>query len=176
MVSRNATSPQLRLEAERIMHARLQVAPSSRPTEDEKNKKDSANAQTKKAPAKPEQLLIGMKDLKTSQSKKKPGKQTFPPMLYKIKHFLKYCNGGKWVLTTDNGIDVAVFSSEADLDEWWQRLPGKRRGRTLRVVGILKSPKVDPANQSSGSPVGNAKSDPMRPMSDKYDMPEYDFE
>jgi hypothetical protein len=169
LLSRHAASPSLQCEAEKIMNARLREAPSRPPTDGAK-KKGSATAQAKTSPAKPEQLLVGMRGSHADQSQNE-----LPPILAKVKHFLKYCDGGKWVLTTDSGIGVAVFSSEADLDQWWKKLAG-RRGRTLTGIEKVKLPDVDRQTHSSGSPAGTSPSDPLRPMSEKYDMPEYDLE
>ncbi len=165
LLSRRATLPELQREAEKVLNARLREGSSDSPPVGAK-RKGSGNAQAKRTPVKPEQLLIGI----GGQSK-----HALPPILAKIKHFFKYCDGEKWVLTTDNGIGVAVFNSEADLDHWWKKLTG-RKGRTLTSVQKVKPPDVDFSKQSSESPAGMSTSDPLRPMSENYDMPEYDFE
>ena len=170
---RHATSLELQREAEKLLNARLQEGSSDSPPAGAK-RKGSGNAQTKAIQVEPQQLLVGVKALGTSQSSK-PGKHALPPILAKIKTFFKYCEDGKWILTTDNGIRVAVFNSEADLDQWWKKLTG-RKGRTLTSIQKVKPPDVDLSKQSSESPGGMSPSDPLRPMSEKYDMPEYDFE
>ena len=56
-----------------------------------------------------------------------------PPNLAVHRHFLKFCEGQQWVLTTRSGVRVATFPSEAELDQWWLRLK-KQRGRILSRV------------------------------------------
>lgn len=163
VLSRRATSLELQREAERVLNARLREGSGGFPPAGAKRKGSS-----KTTPVTPQQVLIGI----GGQSRTK---HTLPPILAKIKTFFKYCEDGKWILTTDNGIRVAVFNSEADLDQWWKKLSG-RKGRTLTSVQKVKQPDVDLSKQSSESPGGMSPSDPLRPMSEKYDMPEYDLE
>lgn len=56
-----------------------------------------------------------------------------PAELATHRHFYKFPEGEGWVLTTRSGIKVAVFASEAELDQWWRGLK-KQRGRILTRV------------------------------------------
>jgi len=53
-----------------------------------------------------------------------------PPKLATHRHFYKFFEDERWVLTTRSGIRVGTFPSEAELDFWWQGLK-KQRGRIL---------------------------------------------
>jgi hypothetical protein len=44
------------------------------------------------------------------------------------RHFDKFSEDERWVLTTRSGARVAVSSSEVELDQWWRCLK-KQRGR-----------------------------------------------
>ena len=61
-----------------------------------------------------------------------------PAELATHRHFYKFSEGEGWVLTTRSGIRVAVFSSEAELDQWWKGLK-KQRGRIITRVRRGKS-------------------------------------
>ena len=56
-----------------------------------------------------------------------------PAELATHRHFYKFPENEGWVLTTRSGTRVAVFSSEAELDQWWRGLK-KQRGRILTRV------------------------------------------
>jgi hypothetical protein len=56
-----------------------------------------------------------------------------PAELATHRHFYKFSEGERWVLTTRSGVKVAVFSSETELDQWWRGLK-KQRGRILTGV------------------------------------------
>jgi hypothetical protein len=61
-----------------------------------------------------------------------------PPSLATHRHFLKFSEGERWVLTTRSGIRVATFPNEAELDRWWLRLK-RQRGRILTRVSPKKN-------------------------------------
>jgi hypothetical protein len=58
---------------------------------------------------------------------------TLPPEYATHRHFYKFCEGQRWVLTTRSGLRITAFDTEADLDQWWRRLK-KQRGRILTRV------------------------------------------
>ena len=53
-----------------------------------------------------------------------------PPKLATHRHFYKFCEDQRWVLTTRSGIRIGAFPSEAELDRWWLGLK-KQTGRIL---------------------------------------------
>ena len=61
------------------------------------------------------------------------GSSALPPDVAKSRHFYKFCENERWVLTTRSGVRIATFPSEAELDRWWQRLK-RQRGRILTKV------------------------------------------
>lgn len=61
------------------------------------------------------------------------GSSVLPPELAKNRHFYKFCEDERWVLTTRSGVRIASFPSEAELDRWWLRLK-RQRGRILTKV------------------------------------------
>jgi hypothetical protein len=59
-----------------------------------------------------------------------PNLEELPPELATHRHFYKFCEDSRWVLTTRSGVRVTTFASEAELDQWWHRLKWQR-GRIL---------------------------------------------
>jgi hypothetical protein len=53
-----------------------------------------------------------------------------PPELATARHFYKFAEGDRWVLSTRSGVRVRTFADEAELDRWWLGLK-KQRGRIL---------------------------------------------
>lgn len=56
--------------------------------------------------------------------------EELPPELATHRHFYKFCENGRWVLTTRSGVRVTAFANEAELDQWWHGLK-RQRGRIL---------------------------------------------
>ncbi len=77
-----------------------------------------------------------------------------------------------WVLATKRGKVIARFSSEAELDAWWKALQ-ESRGREPKPLENGTSPIKPLAKSPHGHDVST---DYYRPWSEKYDMPEIDFE
>jgi hypothetical protein len=99
---------------------------------------------------------------------------SIPRNLVAVVHGRKYREtNGHWVLATRGGTIIATFSTEAELDSWWKtfqlgqgRQPeeltrGKPRVQKPRVLRDAERPRPW---------------DPLKPWSEKYDMPEYDLE
>jgi hypothetical protein len=113
----------------------------------------------------------------------------------------KFRERAKWVLSNMGGSIFATFDSEAELDGWWndfqirirlntqntmiqrnQRNRKKRRKlKKHKELKLVSGP--PPARQQDTTQEGGATrinqsipNDPMKPISEKYDMPEYDAE
>ena len=104
-LSRRALSPEVRSEAAQTLNARLREG-------------DEPAAENTPA-SDPFAEAVGRGEL--------------PPELATARHFYKFPEAERWLLTTRNGIKVADFGSEADLDHWWRGLK-KQRGRILTRV------------------------------------------
>jgi len=78
-----------------------------------------------------------------------------PPKLATHRHFYKCFEDERWVLTTRSGIRVGIFSSEAELDFWWQGLK-KQRGRIL----TRKRGGLPPGSEPPQQPLGCSKTKP----------------
>jgi hypothetical protein len=107
-----------------------------------------------------------------------------PDGFFAVRHGRKYRDGSKWVLTTKKGVNIKTFDDEAALDQWWKDFQQSQKRNPLPL--IIGTAKNDRAKRKkgrkahskcyAGTPMGKAPSDPKRPWSEKYDMPEYDFE
>ena len=73
-----------------------------------------------------------------------------PPNLATHRHFYKFFEDERWMLSTRSGIRVGVFPSEAELDRWWLGLK-KQRGRIL----TRKRPKPSNGGEVTSEPGGN---------------------
>ncbi len=115
-----------------------------------------------------------------------------------VRHRRKYQNtDGRWVLTTKKGVLIRDFSTEVELDLWWQTfqtyqgrkpLPlsngnATEREKKRRILGGKERRVAEELNQIMERGVitpphssGTGGEDFLKPWSDKYDMPEYDLE
>jgi hypothetical protein len=106
------------------------------------------------------------------------------PNLLSLTHARKYLDHeGQWVLATMRGVVVATFSSERELDSWWQIFQSAQ-GRAAQLL-VRGRPEPRPKGRRKkrykggngtsglGNPIGT---DYLKPWSSKYDMPDYDLE
>jgi hypothetical protein len=70
------------------------------------------------------------------------------------RHFYKFLEDGRWVLTTRSGVRVGDFPSEAELDRWWLGLK-KQRGRILTRKRSAAAPGSDILESASQSSLTN---------------------
>jgi hypothetical protein len=85
-----------------------------------------------------------------------------------------------WLLETLKGKLIAKFSSEMRLTLWWSEFEAWQSREAAAAKektskGVKRKADVR-TRQSCQSPALRDPSDPLRPWSDKYDMPEYDLE
>ena len=100
-----------------------------------------------------------------------------PPGFENVRHVRKFVEAGKWILTTKKGVRLGVFDSEAALDEAWRQCQQNRNLQPPLAKGRKRSSpslKTRRIGELGSMPI--AGFDPKRPWSDRYDMPEYDFE
>jgi hypothetical protein len=105
----------------------------------------------------------------------------------------KWLENGRWLISTKAGRIVGEFPTEAALDAWWRRF-NESRGRTPKPLlprnsdaaaqsRSARSKRKKPKRFSPAPPNGtlatftpNALNGPLKPWSEKYDMPEFDCE
>ena len=75
-----------------------------------------------------------------------------PPKLATHRHFYKFLEDQRWVLTTRNGIRIGAFPNEAELDRWWLGLK-KQPGRIL----TRKRRGMPPGSELPPQPPGRSK-------------------
>lgn len=96
-----------------------------------------------------------------------------PAHFVSIKRARMYKLGSKWILATRKGARVASFMSEDALVAWWRAFH-KSQGRSPPPL-VVGAPRIK--SKGSTSPMSpSGPKDPARPWSEKYDMPEWDYE
>ena len=75
-----------------------------------------------------------------------------PPGLLGVVHGCKYVQGENWILTSKRGMQIGVFTSEAELDSWWrsfQSSQGRSPEPCVKVDGPCRRPRQRRKNSSS---------------------------
>jgi len=100
----------------------------------------------------------------------------------------KCCIETVWFIVAPRGYLLARFSTEEDLERWWKEFQFSQ-GRSPRGLILLKFAKRRSEKPDDGTVVrkqwycgigvsaeNKPTSDPLKPWSEKYDMPEFDAE
>jgi hypothetical protein len=104
-----------------------------------------------------------------------------------VKRIFKFQEGNVWILSTKGGTRIVGFYSEAELDAWWltfqQSSPRIQRQLVLQEPKPRHGLKPGQARRKNRPPKNNVPRsrtftnqllDPLKPWSDKYNMPEFD--
>jgi hypothetical protein len=104
----------------------------------------------------------------------------------KMKNGRKYKESSRWILTSKGGATIAEFATENALDEWWDKFQQSLGRQPKRLIEGKKKPtmrrnkKPTVRRKKTGSSRNTSSTrtfdDYLKPWSDKYGMPEYDFE
>ena len=106
-----------------------------------------------------------------------------PQGLKNVANGWKYFENGEWILATKMGRVIATFCSEADLDDWWKDFQ-ENQGRKPKPLNSMKLRSRNNSMKRRRRKLlaqdrklrERPASDPLKPWSEEYDMPEYDLE